>query len=114
MSNYPAHIWIILLSTSLVVMVGAAIFARRCLISPAVSQRKLDRLAVGMHQEEVLSILGVPRERKNGDAKEQFWLYGPRWKRHLLVLEFTPEGKLTQFLHGVPKLHRRTKPAGEQ
>lgn len=102
MSWFTIEMWLFALAITIVLIGGFSIFARWCLLSPAVPQRKLDKLAVGMKQEEVLKFLGEPSEIRPGENDYQFWLYRSRFKRHLLVAKFSSNGTLTEFVHGVP------------
>jgi outer membrane protein assembly factor BamE (lipoprotein component of BamABCDE complex) len=94
--------WVIAASACGILMVGFTLFARMCSFSPAVKYQKLDQLRVGMNMNEVVALLGEPRERKPGEERVQTWYYGARWKRHMLVLEFAPDGRLQSFAHGAP------------
>ncbi len=98
--------WVITLTVSVVSMVGFTLFARSCGYSPAVTFKKLEALQVGMTADQVVALLGQPREKRAGDKNEEFWVYGARWKRHVLVTEFNAERRLQNFVHGVPNPRR--------
>lgn len=95
-------VWIVVASACAVIVVGFTLFARMCSFSPAIKYGKLEQLRVGMSMDEVIALLGEPRERKPGEQRVQTWIYGARWKRHMLVLEFAPDGRLQSFAHGAP------------
>lgn len=102
MTWFTIEMWLLALAITIALIGGFSIFARWCISSPAVPQRKLDQLRVGMKQEEIHSLLGKPKETRPGENQHEFWLYGSRFKRHLLVVELNQHGILTEFVHGVP------------
>jgi hypothetical protein len=101
--------WAITIVVSLGIIVGFAFFARWCGYSPAVGHKELDTLHVGMTAEEVAALLGMPREKRGGDNNSEFWVYGARWKRHVLVTEFNGDRRLKNFVHGVPSPRRANR-----
>jgi hypothetical protein len=57
----------------------------------------------------VRALLGETREKREDDKGHQFWMYGSRLKRHVLVIEFDAARKVIQFVHGVPSEHKPGK-----
>ena len=100
------EVWLIALVITVVVLSGFGMFARWCALGPAVRQKKLDQLRVGMNADEVTALLGPPRQsRLNHDGVRQ-WLYGATMKRHVLLIEFNTHGRVESFAHGVPQAKR--------
>jgi hypothetical protein len=97
--------WIVTLSVCGVIVLGFTIFARHCSFSPAVSYGKLEQLRVGMNRDDVTALLGAPRDRRAGEDRAETWVYGARWKRHVLVLQFNGES-LQTFVHAMPNEQR--------
>ncbi len=90
--------WIIAFAGVLAIYGAFMAFSRWCLHSPAVPDRKLRQLQVGMTQAQVSRLLGqAPRRTVQHDRPE--WLYGHRLKQHRLRLFFTQEGTLRHFEH---------------
>lgn len=107
---HSVEVWLVALVITIAVLTGFGIFAHWCAASPAVRQRKLDLLQVGMTADEVRAALGPPRQTRTNDAGALTWVYGSPMKRHLLLLEFSEQGKLNGFAHGVP--NSRLAPPG--
>jgi outer membrane protein assembly factor BamE (lipoprotein component of BamABCDE complex) len=90
--------WICVFASVLCIYGAFMTFSRWCVNSPAVPERKLENLRVGMSKAEVIGLLGKPRlERARPDGAE--WHYGHRLKRHVLVVQFRESGLLNQFQH---------------
>ena len=107
MSEFSSiELWLVALAITIIVLGGFGAFARWCSFSSAVPRKKLEQLHVGMTVEEVVALLGEPREKKQSDNASQQWLYGARMKRHILILEFASSGRLQTFAHGVPDPRR--------
>ncbi len=103
---FSIEVWMVALAVTVAVLTGFGIFVRWCAFSPAVPAAKLETLRVGMTTEEVISLLGEPRERKRAANGSQQWTFGPRVKRHVLIIEFAASNKLQSFAHGVPVQRR--------
>ena len=102
--------WLVALIITIGVLGGFGFFARWCSFSPAVRRGQLDKLRVGMTTAEVVALIGHPRENKqNADGVRQ-WIYGSRMKRHVLIMQFSPNDKLQSFAHGVPNTSRQNTP----
>jgi hypothetical protein len=101
--------WTVALSVSAFIVIGFSWFARWCGYSPAVSYKNLHALHVGMTTAEVTALLGAPREKRAGDDGSEFWVYGARWKRHVLVTEFNGKRELKNFVHGIPNPRRSAR-----
>ncbi|HMJ88455.1 MAG TPA: hypothetical protein VK530_01495 [Candidatus Acidoferrum sp.] len=95
-------LWIVTIAVCAALMMGFTLFARSCGSGPAVSLKKLELLRVGMTTDEVTALLGEPREKRPGEKREEFWVYGARWKRNVLVAAFGPDRRLQNFVHGTP------------
>ena len=100
--------WLLVMLALLGVLGGFGLFARWCSFSPAVRRAQLDKICVGMTTSEVVALIGQPRKVKQADKGVRQWTYGSRMKRHVLMMEFTPNDKLQSFAHGVPGQGRRT------
>jgi len=109
MNAYSVELWAIVLIVTFALATGFTLFARWCSFSSAVDQKKLDNLRVGMTAAEVTDLLGAPREKRAGEKNVELWVYGSRFKRHLLVLEFNGTGKMNEFVHGVPHTRKPNK-----
>ena len=101
--------WVITIGASIFIVVGFSWFARLCGYSPAVSYKNLDALHVGMTAAQVSALLGAPREKRGGENGSEFWVYGARWKRHVLVTEFDAKRELRNFVHGIPNPRRSSR-----
>jgi hypothetical protein len=102
--------WLVALVVTVCVIGGFGVFARWCAQSPAIPQRDIDKLFVGMTSAEIAALLGEPREIRHTPEGHLQWVYGSRMKRHVLMMEFDSKDKLQIFAHGVPSTHRRTPP----
>lgn len=96
------EVWAVALVLTVALLLGFAGFARWCGFGTAVPKAKLNQLQLGMTHEEVLRLLGEPRERRKGKSGREQWLYGAGMQRHVLLTEFSNEGRLSSFAHGVP------------
>jgi outer membrane protein assembly factor BamE (lipoprotein component of BamABCDE complex) len=103
---HSIEVWLLALTITIGVLAGFGIFARWCSFSPAVPQKKIDQLRVGMKPDEIVSLLGPPRETKKSAEGHRLWVYGARVKRHVLLIEFDTHDALESFAHGVPGAHR--------
>lgn len=112
MSNLQSiEFWLVALLATICVVGGFGVFARWCSFSPAVRRDKLEQLRVGMTTDEVIAVLGQPRDNRwEANKKNQKWTYGAPMKRHVLILEFGAQDKLLSFAHGVPGESRRRNP----
>lgn len=108
MSVYSIELWTVALVATIFVIGGFSVFARWCLNSPAIRGKKLESLQVGITAAELKALLGEPRMKRPNEKGNDYWVYGARWKRHLLVVEVNPAGIVTEFMHGVPHM-RKTK-----
>lgn len=109
MNFYSIEFWVIALVLTVALLAGFGAFARWCSLGPAVPRKKLEILRVGMTTEEVTGLFGEPRETTRGENGAQYWAYGSRLKRHVLAIEFTPQGRLSKFVHGVPDVRQPGK-----
>ena len=100
------EIWLITLAITVTVLAGFGVFARWCAFSAAVAASKLEKLRVGMKTEEVVALLGPPRQTKLTAEGHRLWIYGARVKRHILLIEFTGHDTVESFAHGVPGSRR--------
>ena len=107
------EVWLVAILGTLLVLAGFALFARWCSYSPAVAQRQLEKLRVGMTASEVVAIIGQPREFWKTDQGKNVWLYGARMKRHVLMLQFSEDERMTAFAHGIPRADQRNNPFPE-
>ncbi len=101
------EVWLVALAITICFMGGFGLFARWCSFSPAVRRNVLEKLRVGMTTNEVVALLGQPRESKTNPDGHRQWLYGTRMKRHILIIEFNSHDTIESFAHGVPS--RRTQ-----
>jgi outer membrane protein assembly factor BamE (lipoprotein component of BamABCDE complex) len=90
--------WLIAIAVVLSIYGAFMLFSRWCLNSPAVPERKLNQLRVGMTQAEVSQLLGNPRRQSRRRDRPE-WRYGHRLKDHLLRLRFDEAGRLRHFQH---------------
>ena len=109
MNPFPPELWMAAAGLSFVLIVGFTLFARWCGNSPAVSNSKLEALRVGMSPDEVIALLGQPRQKHAEDKGEELWYYGAQWKRHLLIVEFNEAKTVREYVHGVPRQARSKK-----
>lgn len=107
---HSIELWLVALVVTVCVIGGFGVFARWCAQSPAVPQREIDKLRVGMTSAEIVALIGEPREVRRTPEGHTQWVYGSRLKRHVLMMEFNSQDKLQVFAHGVPSAHRRTPP----
>ena len=103
---HSIEVWLVTLVITVAVLAGFGIFARWCTLSPAVPQDRLDKLRVGMTSDEVVALLGEPRDNKVSRDGHRQWFYGARMKRHVLVVQFTTHNTVESFNHGVPNARR--------
>ena len=103
---HDIEVWLLALAVTIVVLGGFGAFARWCSFSSAVPQEKIDQLRVGMKADEIVAVLGQPREIRKSTEGHRQWLYGARVKRHVLLIEFDKHDALESFAHGVPERHR--------
>lgn len=90
--------WVVTFAGVLFIYGAFMAFSRWCTNSPAVPEKKLGDLRVGLSKAEVLKLLGKPRRecaRSDGDE----WRYGHRLKHHVLVVQFTEAGRVARFQH---------------
>jgi hypothetical protein len=111
-SFHSIEVWLIALVVLICVMGGFGVFARWCAESPAVPRRSLENLQVGMAAQEIVALLGPPREVRHPPEGPLQWIYGSRMKRHVLMMEFNADERMQVFAHGVPGTHRRP-PSGD-
>jgi outer membrane protein assembly factor BamE (lipoprotein component of BamABCDE complex) len=109
---HSIEIWLIALAITVTVLAGFGVFARWCAFSAAVPAAKLEKLRVGMKTEEVVALLGSPREMKLSADGHRLWIYGSRVKRHILLIEFTAHDAIESFAHGVPDQRRGAHRSG--
>jgi hypothetical protein len=109
---HSIEMWMVALVITVCVIGGFGIFARWCAQSPAIPQRELDKLRLGMTSGEIVALLGKPREVRRSPENHVQWIYGSKLKRHILMMEFGASDKLQIFAHGVPGTHRRPSPGG--
>jgi hypothetical protein len=102
--------WMVALLITIGILGGFGVFARWCSFSPAVRREQLEKLRLGMTTAEVVAIIGQPREIKQSAGSAREWIYGSRMKRHVLLLQFSPQDKLQNFAHGVPGASRKSNP----
>ena len=103
------EVWLVALAITVTVLAGFGIFARWCAFSAAVPATKLANLRVGMKAEEVVALLGPPRETRLSADGHRLWFYGARVKRHILLIEFNGHDTLESFAHGVPDQRRTAR-----
>lgn len=105
---YSLEVWLVVAGVTLLLLMGFGMFARWCSFSTAVRIDRLEQLRVGQSMDEVRTLLGPPRQIKNGQEHKEDesgprqWIYGARMKRHVLLVEFNTHGQLQSFAHGVP------------
>jgi outer membrane protein assembly factor BamE (lipoprotein component of BamABCDE complex) len=102
MSWFTLEMWLVALAITIVLLGGFSTFARWCILGSAVPKRKLNALQIGMSQQDIRSLLGEPREKRPGEKEHEFWIFGSRFKRYLLVIEFDATGRLKEFVHAIP------------
>ena len=102
MTWFTLEMWLVALAITIALIGGFSSFARWCISGPAVAQRKINSLRIGMSQDDIRALLGEPRETRPGENEHEFWLFGSRFKRHLLVIEFDANHRMKEFVHGVP------------
>ena len=110
---HSIEVWLVALAITVTVLAGFGMFARWCSLGNAVSADKLEKLRVGMKTDEVVALLGPPRETKTSTEGHRRWLYGARMKRHVLLIEFSSHDIVESFAHGVPDARRHHTPRGE-
>jgi outer membrane protein assembly factor BamE (lipoprotein component of BamABCDE complex) len=103
---HSIEVWLVALAITVTVLAGFGMFARWCALSAAVPASKLEKLRVGMTANEVVALLGEPRETKASPNGHRLWFYGARVKRHILLIEFNSRELLESFAHGVPDPRR--------
>ena len=59
-----------------------------------------------MTADEVAALLGPPRLTKNMPDGSHQWTYGMRMKRHVLMIDFSPQFKVRGYGHGIPGLSK--------
>ena len=106
---HSIEVWLIALAITVTVLAGFGMFARWCALSAAVPAEKLEKLRVGMTTNEVVALLGSPRETKTSPDGHRLWFYGARVKRHILLIEFNSHDSLESFAHGIPDPRRRAR-----
>ena len=111
-SLHSIEVWLVALVITVTVLAGFGIFARWCAFSAAVPADKLAKLRVGMKPEEVVALLGAPRETRMSAEGLRRWFYGARVKRHILLIEFNSHDMVESFAHGVPDTRRRANRGG--
>jgi outer membrane protein assembly factor BamE (lipoprotein component of BamABCDE complex) len=97
--------WVIVAVLLMGLLVSYGFFARWCAYSPAVPRDQLNQLAVGTTMEDVRLLLGPPRLMRQLPDGFREWIYGAPMKRHVLMLQFSADGKLQSFAHAVPGGH---------
>lgn len=102
--------WMVALIATICVLGGFGVFARWCSFSPAVRREQLEKLRLGMTTAEVVTLIGQPREAKQGPDGLRQWIYGSRMKRHVLIMQFSSTDKLQNFAHGIPGASRQRSP----
>ena len=100
------NVWNMALSFTVLVLIGFWFFARWCGFSPAVPYARLAQLSVGMTAEQVTALLGRPRLSKHMSDGSHQWTYGMKMKRHVLMIDFSPEQKVRGYGHGIPGLSK--------
>jgi hypothetical protein len=103
---HTVEVWLVALIITIFLLGGFGVFARWCGASPAVRRQKLDQLRVGMTPEEVVAVLGEPRQKRRSPEGVRQWLYGAPMKRHVLLIEFSATDHVESFAHGVPNPRR--------
>lgn len=106
MNPYSIEFWMLALVITVALLAGFGIFSRWCSFSPAVKHAQLEKLCVGMTMDEVTALLGAPRDSRRADGGAQCWVFGSRFKRHVLLVEFNRHGRVEKFAHGVPDMRR--------
>jgi outer membrane protein assembly factor BamE (lipoprotein component of BamABCDE complex) len=99
---HSIEVWLVALTITICLLGGFGVFARWCSFSPAVRGEDLEKLRVGMTTNQVMALLGFPRNHKMSAEGHKQWLYGARMKRHVLLIEFNANDKVEGFAHGVP------------
>jgi outer membrane protein assembly factor BamE (lipoprotein component of BamABCDE complex) len=97
--------WVIVAVLTVMLLAAYGVFARWCFYGPAVPRDKLNQLVVGATMEEVRRLLGPPRLLRPLPDGVREWVYGAPMKRHVLMLQFSADGKLQSFAHAVPGGH---------
>jgi len=105
---HSIEVWLVALAITVTVLAGFGMFARWCALSAAVPADKLEKLRVGMRTDQVVALLGPPRETKTSADGHRLWFYGSRVKRHILLVEFNSHDTLESFAHGVPDSRRHS------
>jgi outer membrane protein assembly factor BamE (lipoprotein component of BamABCDE complex) len=103
---YSIEVWLVALTITVAVLATFGIFARWCAFSAAVPAEKLAKLHVGMKTNEVVALLGPPRDATKSTDGPRRWFYGARMKRHVLLIEFNSHDAVESFAHGVPAPRR--------
>jgi len=111
---HSIEVWLVVLGLTIALLTGFGVFTRWCLLSPAVHSDRLARLCVGMTTAEVTALLGQPRETRINPEGLRQWIYGSPMKRHVLLIEFTKQGTLQSFGHGVPGARRARSPFNQE
>lgn len=107
---HSVEVWLVALIATIVLIGGFGVFTRWAAYSPAVRRARLDELRVGMTVDEVSALLGHPRKKRLTSDGARQWVYGSVMKRHILLVEFTPCGRVEKFAHGVPQSKRAGTP----
>jgi len=69
--------------------------------APAAPHSKIRQLDVGMHMDEVRSILGRANwEEPDRKSKTEIWTYGKFFRKHILEIEFTRSNTVRYVYHG--------------
>jgi outer membrane protein assembly factor BamE (lipoprotein component of BamABCDE complex) len=107
---HTLEVWLASLVVTIAILAGFGMFARWACLSPAVRRDKLAELRVGMNADEVTALLGKPRDIQATANGAVEWTFGPRVKRHLLIVQFNAQKIVTSFAHGIPAKSRRPPP----
>jgi hypothetical protein len=84
----------VLVAIGLVAICGMAVIAWAT-FAPPVPTSRLERIELGMTQDQVRDILGKPPNVSKGDDGSEWWVYA-RMTWSLLDVKFSPEGKLIE------------------
>jgi outer membrane protein assembly factor BamE (lipoprotein component of BamABCDE complex) len=62
---------------------------------PFVSSDRVEGVKVGMTEAEVTAVMGKPYSRGGRPGEEYYWTWA-RWPIHVVVVHFSPDGRVTE------------------